>query len=112
MLARISISWRRLQPPVAAGGVSRPNLEDLGNIEKQDRQNPYSTAVWGNRGNCKKNWNFGFSLYGRWEDLDRWKWVVIDVGVILDTSASHYENFFFDIVGVPPPLLLKEGCYT
>ena len=20
-----------------------------------------------------------FSLYGRWEDLDRWKWVVIDV---------------------------------
>ena len=34
-------------------------------------------------------------LYGRWEDLDRWKWVVIDVGVILDTSASHSENFFF-----------------
>ena len=33
-------------------------------------------------------------LYGRWEDLDRWNCVVIDVGVILDTSASHYENFF------------------
>ena len=38
---------------------------------------------------------FDFFLYGRWEDLDRWKWVVIDVGVILDTSASHSENFFF-----------------
>ena len=36
-----------------------------------------------------------FFLYGRWEDLDRWKWVVIDVGVILDTSASHSENFLF-----------------
>ena len=33
-------------------------------------------------------------LYGRWEDLDRWTWVVIDVGVILDTSASHSENYF------------------
>ena len=32
---------------MAAGGLSRPNLEDLGNIEKQDRQNPYSRAVWG-----------------------------------------------------------------
>ena len=37
---------------------------------------------------------FGFFLYGRWEDLDRWKWVVIDVGVILDTSATHSENLF------------------
>ena len=27
--------------------------------------------------------------------MDRWKWVVIDVGVILDTSASHSENCFF-----------------
>ena len=27
--------------------------------------------------------------------MDRWKWVVIDVGVILDTSASHSENFLF-----------------
>ena len=36
-----------------------------------------------------------FFLYGRWEDLDRWKWVVIDVGVILDTSASHSENCVF-----------------
>ena len=27
--------------------------------------------------------------------MDRWKWVVIDVGVILDTPASHSENFFF-----------------
>ena len=35
----------------------------------------------------------------RWEDLDRWKWVVIDVGVILDTSASHSENIFLDIFG-------------
>ena len=40
---------------------------------------------------------FGFFLYGRWEDLDRCKWLVIDVGVILDTSASHSEIFFFDI---------------
>ena len=31
----------------------------------------------------------------RWEDLDRWKWVVIDVGVILDTLASHSENLLF-----------------
>ena len=37
----------------------------------------------------------------RWEDLDRWKWVVIDVGVILDTSAGHFENFFrhFSLLG-------------
>ena len=27
--------------------------------------------------------------------MDRWKWVVIDVGVVLDTPASHSENFFF-----------------
>ncbi len=39
-----------------------------------------------------------FPLYGRWEDLDRWTCVVIDVGVILDTSASRSENFLlFDI---------------
>ena len=49
------------------------------------------------RKNSKTYAFFDFSLYGRWEDLDRWKWVVIDVGVILDTSASHSENFFFDI---------------
>ena len=24
-----------------------------------------------------------FTYYGRWEDLDRWKWVIIDLGVIL-----------------------------
>ena len=36
-----------------------------------------------------------FFLYWRWEDLDKWKCVVIDVGVILDTSASHSENFLF-----------------
>ena len=36
---------------------------------------------------------FDFFLYGRWEDLDRWKWVVIDVGVILDTPTSHSEHF-------------------
>ena len=41
-----------------------------------------------------KNTSFCFFLlYGRWEDLDRWKWVVIDVGVILDAFASHSENF-------------------
>ena len=27
--------------------------------------------------------------------MDRWKWVVIDVGVILDTPASHSENVSF-----------------
>ena len=32
------------------------------------------------------------------------KWVVIDVGVILDTSASHSENFFF-----PPNMLAMRG---
>ena len=42
-------------------------------------------------------------LYGRWEDLDKWKWVVIDVGVTLDTSATHSENLFFDIFGAPIP---------
>ena len=47
--------------------------------------------------NNKKYAIFDFSLYGRWEDLDRWKWVVIDVGVILDAFASHSENFFSDI---------------
>ena len=36
-------------------------------------------------------------LSGRWEDLERWKWVVIDVGVILDAFASHSENFFPDM---------------
>ena len=36
---------------------------------------------------------------GGWEDLDRWKWVVIDVGVILDTSASHSENCFSTCFG-------------
>ena len=45
--------------------------------------------------------------------MDRWKWVVIDVGVILDTSASHSENFVFSTFlkseqktytyGSPPP---------
>ena len=29
-------------PPVARGGPGRPNFEDPGNIENQDRQNPYS----------------------------------------------------------------------
>ena len=38
--------------------------------------------------------DFLIFLDGRWEDLDRWKWVVIDVGVILDTSATHSENCF------------------
>jgi len=30
----------------------------------------------------------------RWKELDRWKWVVIDVGVILHTPASRSENLF------------------
>ena len=46
----------------------------------------------GNKKNDKKPLNLDVFLYGIWEDLDRWKWVVIDVGVILDTSASHSEN--------------------
>ena len=40
-----------------------------------------------------------FFLYGRWEDLDRWKWVVIDVGTFLDTSASHSENLVSTFLG-------------
>ena len=40
-----------------------------------------------------------FFLHGRWEDLYRWKWVVSDVGVILDTSATHSENFFSAFLG-------------
>ena len=49
----------------------------------------------GKIGEIKKNMQFSIFSYGRWEDLDRWKWVVIDVGVILDAFASHSENFFF-----------------
>ena len=48
-----------------------------------------------NIGKITKITIFDFFLYGRWEDLDRWKWVVIDVGVILDAFASHSENCFF-----------------
>ena len=39
--------------------------------------------------------------------MDGWKWVVIDVGVILDTSASHSE-MFLDMFGAPPPY--TPGC--
>ena len=48
----------------------------------------------------------------RWEDLDRWKWVIIDVGVILDTSAGHFENFFstFSAAGWGP-LSHTVGCH-
>ena len=53
------------------------------------------------RKNNKKPGIFDFFLYGRWEDLDRWKWVVIDVGVILDTLASHSENLLFSTFGPP-----------
>ena len=55
---------------------------------------PLKGIIGNNRENNKKYRIFDFSLNGRWEGLDRWKWVVIDVGVILDTSASHSENFF------------------
>ena len=41
--------------------------------------------------------------------MDRWKWVVIDVGVILDTSASHSENFFFDVFRSWEGHLASEG---
>ena len=54
-----------------------------------------------------KNRILDFPLYGRWEDLGRWKWVVIDVGVILDTSATHSENLLFSSfwgpLGLPSP---------
>ena len=53
------------------------------------------SRLWEIAKNNKKYAIFDFFLYGRWEDLDRWKWVVIDVGVILDAFASHSENFFF-----------------
>ena len=43
--------------------------------------------------NSKKN----VCLYGTWEALDSSEWIVFDVGVILDTSATHSENFFPDI---------------
>ena len=49
----------------------------------------------GNSEKYQKQLDFSIFLYGRWEDLDRWKWVVIDVGVILDASASNSENLFF-----------------
>ena len=38
-------------------------------------------------------------LYGRWEALDWWKWVVFDAGVTLDTLATHSENYFLDTWG-------------
>ena len=53
------------------------------------------SRLWEIAKNNKNMQFFDFFLYGRWEDLDRWKWVVIDVGVIPDTSASHSENLFF-----------------
>ena len=57
--------------------------------------------------------NFRFFLYGRWEDLDRWKLIVFDVGVILDTHARHSETFFFrhfsEMGG--GPLGQTSGCH-
>ena len=50
-------------------------------------------------------------VYGRWEDLDRWKWVVIDVGVFLDTPASHSESFFVffsTLFGPPAPPIPQD----
>ena len=44
--------------------------------------------------------------------LDGWKWVVIDVGVILDTSASHSEicfRHFSELSG--GPLSHALGCH-
>ena len=45
--------------------------------------------------------------------MDSWKWVAIDVGVILDTSASHPENFLFrrfsELGG--GPLGHTSGCH-
>ena len=55
---------------------------------------PLKGIIRNRRGNKKYAILYVY-LYGRWEDLDRWKWVVIDVGVILDTSARHSENLFF-----------------
>ena len=50
-----------------------------------------------NRGNNnKKHTLLDFYLYGRWEGLYSWKWVVIDVGVMLDTPVSHSEHSFLD----------------
>ena len=59
-----------------------------------------SFYVLGNTRETNKTYAiFVFFLYGRWEGLDRWKWVVIDVGVILDTSATHSENLFSSFLG-------------
>jgi len=46
-----------------------------------------------------------WQVYGGWEDLDRWKCVGIDAGVILDTPASHSESFFF-------PTFLGAGWHS
>ena len=42
-------------------------------------------------------------LYGRWED--GWRLLVLDVGVILDTCASHSEILFFRRLLGPHPYL-------
>ena len=64
---------------------------------------PQGAQIVPNRGPIRKHnrktWIFYFLLYGRWADLDGWKWVVINVGVILNIPASHSENFFFDNFG-------------
>ena len=60
--------------------------------------------------NLKKNTGFGdFFLYGRWEDLDRWKWLVIDVATFLDTSASHSEICFRHFWHPLPPPPIPQG---
>ncbi len=49
-----------------------------------------------------------FWLYGSWEALDSSELIVFDVGVFLDTPATHSENFifryFFTFLPVGPPL--------
>ena len=60
--------------------------------------------------------SFDIYLYGRWEDLNRWKQVALDVGVIWDTSASHSEHCFRHFWGptslypnTPPPYTPGQG---
>ena len=65
-----------------------------GAISKGDDRVPVKGIIE-NNSETKKHITFGVYSYGRWEDLDRWKWVAIDVGVFLDTPATHSENFLF-----------------
>ncbi len=59
-------------------------------------------------GNRPKNF---FYSYGTWEALDSSEWVVFDVGVFLDGSAMHSENFvvrhFLELGGGPLRVSLR-----